>query len=203
MDLKLREMTWFRLLSLLLWTVLMMINRGVSLLIEKAESWAFEVGSQSSESESRRKELGTLLPPLTDELVLTRIWPLLHQRVNVSLLWRLRRVNRAWREKVSTTLKWTALEWVRVDSPGFLQLISERRERRPALRDRVESELRNFAILVEEDLEWYSATSRPSWPVTERLGSVRSLRSRRSRRSASRKFDSELSSSSGRSCRRT
>lgn len=112
-------------------------------------------------------------------------------------------MNRAWRERVSTTLEWTALEWVCVDSPGFLQLISERCERRPPLRERVESELRNFAILLEEDLGKYSATSKPRWPVIEGLGSVRSVRSRRSRKSASRELDSEVSSSSGRSCRKT
>ena len=138
MDLKLKEITWVRLLSLLLWTVLIMIKRGVSQLIEIVESRVFEVNSQTPGKESKegKRGLETLLPPLSDELVLTRIWPLLHQRVNVSLLWRLRWVNRVWREKVNTTVEWAALGVVRVDSPGFLQLISERCERRPSLRER-------------------------------------------------------------------
>lgn len=76
----------------------------------------------------------TLLPPLSDDLVLARIWPRLHQGVNISLLWRLRRVNKAWREKVSTTVEWAALDMVRVDTPGLLQFLADRGEHRPSLR---------------------------------------------------------------------
>lgn len=94
----------------------------------------------------------TLLPPLNDELVLHRIWPLLHRRVNVSLLWRLRRVNRAWKRKVGTTLEWSALEMVRLDSPGYLQVLASRRVPRPSLCERVESERAAFLILLAERL---------------------------------------------------
>ena len=151
MDLRLKEITWVRLLSLLLWTVLMMLKRGITQLIDIVERRIFDVNVQAKEESSREKLIGeaTLLPPLSDELVLSQIWPLLHKRVNVSLLWRLRKVNRAWKKKVGTTLEWAALEFVRIDSPGFLRLLEKRGEHRPSLRERVESELDSLAVLLK------------------------------------------------------
>ena len=87
MDLRLKEITWLRLMSLLMWTLLVMVKRGVSQLIEFLETKVFD----RSEHSSKREEVGVelvggaiLLPPLNDELVLSKIWPLLHRRVNVS-----------------------------------------------------------------------------------------------------------------------
>jgi hypothetical protein len=126
----------------------------------------------------------TLRPPLSDELVLSQIWPLLHKRVNVSLLWRLRKVNRAWKKKVGTTLEWAALEFVRIDSPGFLRLLEKRGERRPSLRERVESELESLAMLFAENLSDFSSQVEMSQSTVvgsesieggEELGSVRVL----------------------------
>ena len=160
MDRRLRELTWGRLVTLLVWTLLVMIKHGISQLIETIEERIFV----RSEPVARAGESGgelrrTLLPPLDDELVLGRIWPLLHQRVNVSLLWRLRRVNRAWREQVSTTVEWAALEMVRVDTPGFLRNLAERGERRPSLQKRVENEVEAFKLLLSE--HWWSVPRRP------------------------------------------
>ena len=130
------------------------MRSGISQLIELIERRVFV----SSEQTSIRVEQDlegwerTLLPPLNDELVLHRIWPLLHKRVNVSLLWRLRRVNRAWKGKVGTTLEWSALEMVRLDSPGYLRVLASRRVPRPSLRERVESERTSFSILLAERL---------------------------------------------------
>lgn len=154
MDLRLREVTWLRLLSLLLWTILMMLKRGITQLIEGIEERVFESSAQSVDERNQEgdEEERTLLPPLNDDLVLGRIWPLLHRRVNVSLLWRLRRVNRAWREKVAGSLEWAALEIVRVDTPGLTRYLMERRERRPSLRERVEDELRSISVLLSENL---------------------------------------------------
>ena len=154
MDLRLKEITWVRLLSLLLWTVLMMLKRGITQLTDIIEKRVFDLGVRAEEKSDQENLLGeaTLLPPLSDELVFSQIWPLLHKRVNVSLLWRLRRVNRAWKKKVSTTLEWAALEFVRVDSPGYLQLLRIRGERCPPLRERVEGELHSFVVLLAENL---------------------------------------------------
>ena len=96
MALRLRELTWVRLLMLLLWTVLMIVKHGVTQMIETIEGLIFDTGVPVLRTVDQERDLErTLLPPLDDELVMSRIWPLMHKRVNVSLLWRLRRVNRA------------------------------------------------------------------------------------------------------------
>ena len=135
MDLRLREITWIRLVSLLMWTLLMMLRRAITQLIEVVENRVFEVSPRtvSEGGQEVLKQEATLLPPLSDEFVLSRIWPLLHQRVNISLLWRLRRVNKAWRGKVGTSLEWAALEMVRVDAPGLARYLKRKGERGSSL----------------------------------------------------------------------
>ena len=154
MDLRLREITWVRLLSLLLWTLLVMLKKAITQLIEVVERGVFDVGTpmagKSDQEKSEKK--ATLLPPLSDELVLSRIWPLMHQRVNVSLLWRLRRVNKAWKREVGDSLEWAALDIVRLDTPGLIRYLKRTSELRPSLRDRVESELKSLAVLLCEHL---------------------------------------------------
>ena len=154
MDLRMKEVSWIRLVALLLWTLLTMLQKAITQLKGLVENRAFEVSSQSgseNDQESLKQE-ATLLPPLSDEFVFSRIWPLLHQRVNISLLWRLRRVNKAWRGKVGTSLEWTALEMVRVDAPGLARYLAQKGERRPSLRERVESEIKSFVMLLDERL---------------------------------------------------
>ena len=165
MDLRLKEVTWLRLVSLLLWTILVMIKRGVTQLIEVFENKAFD-RSERSLSEALRSErvkAATLLPPLDDDLVISQIWPLLHRKVNVSLLWRLRRVSRAWKRSVSNTLEWSALEVVRVDSHGYLRYLGNRHERRPSLQERVEDELRSISFLLSEQLADYTLRPEGDW----------------------------------------
>ena len=79
--------------------------------------------------------------------------------MNISLLWRLRTVNRAWREGVGMTLDCAALEKVRVDTPGFIRYLEDHCERRPSLRERVEGELESIKILLTEHLVDYSTQS--------------------------------------------
>ena len=164
MDLRLREITWIRLLSLLVWTLLVMLGKVISVVIEVVERRAFQVSDRSSQGEGlgRRTEKSTLLPPLSDELVQMQIWPLLHRQVNLSLLWRLRRVNRAWKQSVGSSLQWAALELVRVDTPGLMSYLRERGERRPSLRERVEGEMRAITELLAENLMSYSTASKSS-----------------------------------------
>ena len=125
MDLKLKEITWLRLVSLLIWTILVMLKRGITQVIEVIEGRIFDKGGQPLHERVDEESIGEakLLPPLSDEIVLNRIWPFLHREVNVSLMWRLRRVSRAWKRSVGTTLEWAALEVVRVDSPGYVQYL--------------------------------------------------------------------------------
>ena len=162
MDLKLKEITWLRLVSLLIWTVLVMLMRGLGQLVEAIEGKVFDRESQARNGgvveETARG--ASLLPPLSDEIVLNRIWPCLQRKVNISLLWRLRRVNKAWKESVGTTLEWTALEVVRVDTPGYIQYLRDRGERRASLRERVEDEVRAITRLLSERLEDYVLRSK-------------------------------------------
>lgn len=133
----------------------MMLKRGLSQLIDVIERRVFVESNQTKKEEKSQRGGGekvTLLPPLSDQLVLSKVWPLLHKQVNVSLLWRLRRVNKAWKRSVSNSLEWAALEMVRVDSPGYLRYLRERRERRPSLLERVESEKRLIAVLLAENV---------------------------------------------------
>lgn len=153
MDVRLRELTWVLLLILLVWTVLTMIKRGVTQIIEVIEGQIFETSVPTLRESIRSRELrGTLLSALEDEIVMRQIWPVLHKRVNVSLLWRLRRVNRAWRNQVGNTIEWAALEVVRLDSLGYLRFLAESGERRPSMQERVERELSALRFLLSESL---------------------------------------------------
>lgn len=139
----------------------MMLKRGICLLIDVFEERVFDRGVQNPSEERLRREVKTttLLPPLSDEIVLERIWPLLHKRVNMSLLWRLRRVSRAWRESVARSTEWAALEVVRVDTSGLNMYLEKRRERRPPLQERVEDKLRFLSVLLLENLMDLSSES--------------------------------------------
>ena len=85
----------------------MILKRGILLLIEVIESHIFESTKQILNVIVGRRvaKRAMLLPPLSDELVSSQIWPRLHRRVNISLLWRLHQMNCLWKENVSTTLK--------------------------------------------------------------------------------------------------
>ena len=66
MDLRLREVTWVRLLSLLVWTILMMLKRGLSQLIDVIERQVFVESNQTKKEEKSQRGEGekvTLLPP--------------------------------------------------------------------------------------------------------------------------------------------
>ena len=199
MDLRLREITWIRLLSLLVWTILVMMKRGICQLIELFEARVFDISDRIPRERNHGRETKgrTLMPPLSDEIVLERIWPLLHRKVNISLLWRLRRVNKAWREKVGGTVEWAALEMVRVDSPGFLKQIAERCEPRPSLRERVEWELEAFIVLLSERIVDYSEQMELSQSRVESFNPVEGEGERRAvRRSVSKPKVEKLSSGS-------
>ena len=53
MDLRLKEITWVCLLSLLIWTILVMLKRGVSQLIDAIESKVFDKSEQTLSEEIR------------------------------------------------------------------------------------------------------------------------------------------------------
>ena len=160
MDLRLRELTLKRLLSLLAWTLLVILQRGILLLIESYERRIFLRAESPLEAGIEgRSGKATMLPSLSDDIVMSHVWPHLHEGVNISLLWRLRRVSRAWKRRVGATREWAALEMVRLDSPGLIRYLSARCEARPSLRDAVACELRSINFLLAECLEDFSAQS--------------------------------------------
>lgn len=73
MDLRLREVTWIRLISLLVWTILMLLKRGISQLIDMIEKQVFVSSEQTSMGEEQdvEAEERTLMPPLNDSLCST------------------------------------------------------------------------------------------------------------------------------------
>ena len=139
----------------------MMLRREISQLIDVVEERVFDRSAHILREENPKGKVGatTLLPPLSDELVLETIWHVLHNIVNISLLWRLRRVNHAWKESVARLVEWTALEVVRVDTTGMIRYLEERRECLPPLRERVEDELRSISMLLSDTLEDFASQS--------------------------------------------
>lgn len=91
MDLKLKKIMLKRLLLLLVWTMLVILKRGNSVLIEVIECCIFERTEPTPSGFVGNRKVGgaTLLPPLSDKLVFSQMWPRLHRRVKISLLWRL------------------------------------------------------------------------------------------------------------------
>lgn len=75
----------------------------------------------------------SLLPPLPDTVVKIHIFPRLVESVGPSMLWRLRRVNRTWYDFVGSLLEWCALEFVRLDAPGYLRKVAKTRGKRASL----------------------------------------------------------------------
>ena len=74
MDLGLKEVTWIRLLSLLLWTLLMMLKRGITQLIDVVERRVFNVSAPVTSERDQEDVYGeaTLLPPLSDSIIVWR-----------------------------------------------------------------------------------------------------------------------------------
>ncbi|KAL2652777.1 hypothetical protein R1flu_020905 [Riccia fluitans] len=80
----------------------------------------------AEERSSSSRTCCLLLPQLPNDVVESEIWPrLTHTPV---LLWNLRRVNRAWRNLVGSSVQWSALELVRINDPSYRHLSVGRRE---------------------------------------------------------------------------
>ena len=67
-------------------------------------------------------------------------------------------MNKAWKREVGNSLEWAALEIVKVDTPGLIRYLRKTGERRPSLRDRVESELDSLAVLLCERLPSFASS---------------------------------------------
>jgi hypothetical protein len=72
---------------------------------------------------------GQLLPLLLDSITTGVLWDKLRLPHSILLLYRLRRVNKAWHDFVGTTIEWTALEFTKMDNPGYLRFARKWRGR--------------------------------------------------------------------------
>lgn len=113
-----------------------------------------------------------LLPGLPDSILRDHMWSRLMQKNPIAMLQRLRRVNRAWKQMVESTVEWTALEFTRLDTPGYHRYAADQtrkwwvRFRKRDRRERFASEMRHIQSVLEEprypmfNLVWYEGTDK-------------------------------------------
>ncbi|KAG0618880.1 hypothetical protein M758_4G098100 [Ceratodon purpureus] len=87
-----------------------------------------------------------------------RLWRALNSPPTIAQLDRLCGLSLPWREYMNTTLEWTALEFTRMDTPGYIAYIDRHqrsmglRMRYRTLRERFQMELDHFRTVLEEPL---------------------------------------------------
>ena len=64
-------------------------------------------------------ENSKLLPLILDPMSTTTIWNKLRSPSSILLLYHLRRMSKGWKNFVSTTQEWTALEFTKLDTPRY------------------------------------------------------------------------------------
>jgi hypothetical protein len=107
---------------------------------------------------------GRMLLPLPDSLVTDVRWR--HIPRSISLMCRLRRVNRAWRDYIVTTVEWIALEFTKLDSRGYERFAWRWRgfHRRRTRFERYNIEIGNLNVVLSEpqfpkgNLVWCTGT---------------------------------------------
>lgn len=116
--------------------------------------------------------LHILTPMLPDEVIHDHLWHALNCPPSISLLRRLRGLNRAWRDYLGTTLEWTALEFTRMDTPGYARFIARHQQttgqqlRYSTQGERFKMEIGHFRAVLEEplfpvhDLQWCIGSDR-------------------------------------------
>ena len=64
-------------------------------------------------------EKNSLIEGLSDAIVREHIWTKLKLPPSISLIYRLRRVSKSWRELINSNIEWVALEFIRRDASGY------------------------------------------------------------------------------------
>lgn len=108
----------------------------------------------------RGLEHSSILPPLPDIIVIKVLWPKLNDPPSISLLYRLRRVNKTWMRLISGTVEWSALEFVKLDNTGYLQSIRRFGKPRLSRNTRLRAEIHCFRRLLHENLILYERNNR-------------------------------------------
>lgn len=126
-----------------------------------------ELNGKCVEEETSRRcteSDGTLLSRLPDGLVRAVIWPMMFKKPSPSLLFRLRRVSRCWRDFEGAQLEWQALIFVRLDQPGFFQYLARNDIARPSLTSRLQFEIECLRVLLSEQMENFQFQRRTRVP---------------------------------------
>lgn len=88
------------------------------------EVLTIERSSVFPRSGSSAPSTSTLVSGLHDQLVRSQVWNSLNSPPTMLTLQRLRRINRSWRSFVDTTVEWSAMEFTRLDTPGYNRFIT-------------------------------------------------------------------------------
>ena len=73
--------------------------------------------------------IGTLVAKLPDSIARVVFLSALLRCRPISLILRLRRVNKHWRDLISTTVEWVALEFTRLDASGYVHYAEAQRRK--------------------------------------------------------------------------
>lgn len=107
-------------------------------------------------SDSSDPGCGNLLPQLPNSILRGYVWAKLMRMNPISMLQRLRRVNQAWKQMVESTVEWSALEFTRLDAPGYHCYATEQarrwwvRFRKCDRKERFVNEMKHIQSILEE-----------------------------------------------------
>jgi hypothetical protein len=120
---------------------------------------------QLAESESLRRSsfsddsggdtsCGCMVPGLPDEFIRRVLWPnFLTVPLRTEDLVRFRVVSKSWHRFVCSTLEWQALEFVRIDTPGYLRATHLGLQPRATINSRLGFEFKCFLFLLSEPMD--------------------------------------------------
>ena len=102
---------------------------GIRALVEDYDNFFDSFAALSLDETEIAAAIESKSPPVSKKCRLLRlvpiaitrgtVWDKLRIPPSISLLFRLRHISKGWREFVSTTEEWVALEFTRLDTPGY------------------------------------------------------------------------------------
>ena len=113
--------------------------------------------------EDVRRAAGILLPGLADELVAEEVWPRMFIDPSLSLLFRLRRVSRSWFRFVESQLEWQALDFIRLDNPGYQLYVRQHGFSRVSLTQRLRKEIECLQMMGPPGIAVEAPKCRSRW----------------------------------------
>ena len=102
--------------------------------VEEYDEFFDSFASLSFDDASTVPRVGCITPPVSENsglllliphlVTTTTVWNKLRSPPSISLLYRLRHVSRGWKNFVSTTQEWAALEFTKLDTPGYERFVA-------------------------------------------------------------------------------